>query len=637
MNAENLEALIQSRKCLTTGLCKLDFLENGICSSGAVSRYWAYYPKGKMAIIQNLHKLPLSPRLVDIARSCSLCTRCSAMCYFEIEQQSVNIIQEFKNRVLKREQTEQLISNPVDSVLEGLKKIVGEYWAENDVAILCSYSTRGFGGLYFTPQRFPRYVVLPKSAEEVSLIVRYLRNYNLSWRPVGNGYTSLYMADVVIDLCRLDDIVISEDSRIVTVGPGVINYQLYKKCSELGLKVIYGMPASCTCANQIANGMLSIFMNRYPTFGNNGTKIKYVSADGSCHEESMPLSKRRLELCTDSGDIVTSLSLKLYPTDQESRGAVIGFKSLREGIHAAKEVALRNGAEGIALFGVPLLCNCLHPVKDVGNIVKSVLMETLDIHYLLLVVGSQSELENLRENYPGRFVHEALFGMMTSSAELLDSDEGKRVLSTVSNETSFQDGINEICLFVIDKQNRPPSESLSVSIPSALKSIFEKYYRRSEVLRSNFIFSTMLDAARSCRMGHFFPALLIAHPEIISDACGALTNLITAVSNEYSTPSEFVFFIPFRNGTLGLIEWDFYVDPTYPIAVRQAKKAFYSMFKRLEEIRKDYPGIVPMEEIDFKGLYDLEEIVTKYSLQRATEPANSTTSDTYNASSLCNS
>ena len=69
-------------QCRHYAMCKIDFLDTGLCASGPAKGYVAYYPQGRMDIYAALAQgvIPVTPGLVDIAETCTLCGKCVQAC-----------------------------------------------------------------------------------------------------------------------------------------------------------------------------------------------------------------------------------------------------------------------------------------------------------------------------------------------------------------------------------------------------------------------------------------------------------------------------------------------------------------------------------------------------------------------------
>ena len=103
-------------KCVHFGMCKIDFLETGVCPSGIKHKYAAYYPQGGMEIVNALANklIPVTERLIDIAMSCTLCGICDKQCYFVTELRPMKVMKALKEYVEIAVQRNEPIESPVE-------------------------------------------------------------------------------------------------------------------------------------------------------------------------------------------------------------------------------------------------------------------------------------------------------------------------------------------------------------------------------------------------------------------------------------------------------------------------------------------------------------------------------------------
>src|SRR5512134_3550476 len=109
-------------------MCKIDFLGTGLCPSGPTKHYVSYYPQGRMDICSALARdlVPLTPALIDIADTCTLCGICDKQCHFVTGMRPTIAMSALKDHVaalLKEGRKIEDIGE--DAVLTKLRGIVG--------------------------------------------------------------------------------------------------------------------------------------------------------------------------------------------------------------------------------------------------------------------------------------------------------------------------------------------------------------------------------------------------------------------------------------------------------------------------------------------------------------------------------
>ena len=201
-------------------------------------------------------KSTVTEKCVEIADSCNLCGKCDYQCYFLNEMRPTKVMEALKNHVETFIKNGGKIKKPKDdSLLTEIKKIVGEEWATNDEAITVTYS-HDLSAI--SDPKFPDYVVMPDTKEEIVSLVKLFRKNNIKYTIRGNGQNLLGFAvneGVIIDLNRMKTIEFDEKNWLVKVGPGVAAFDLQKKARK-----------EVTGSMQLN---LQLFLCQYYVFGNN--------------------------------------------------------------------------------------------------------------------------------------------------------------------------------------------------------------------------------------------------------------------------------------------------------------------------------------------------------------------------------
>ncbi len=79
--SDTLETARREPHC---GLCKIDFLDTGVCSAGKKHVFVAYWPEGRMepARVLTEHEVEPTETLLDVMNSYNLCGIFDRQCYF---------------------------------------------------------------------------------------------------------------------------------------------------------------------------------------------------------------------------------------------------------------------------------------------------------------------------------------------------------------------------------------------------------------------------------------------------------------------------------------------------------------------------------------------------------------------------
>src|SRR5512141_1798526 len=136
------DALTTARSCRHYAMCKIDFLDSGVCASGAERHYVSFYPEGRMDLYAALAegKIPLTEEAVEIADTCDLCGKCDFQCYFVTQMRPSRVMRALKDHVAGAVRDGVRPEPPVeDALLRKIRAIVGDEWATSDRAIALTY------------------------------------------------------------------------------------------------------------------------------------------------------------------------------------------------------------------------------------------------------------------------------------------------------------------------------------------------------------------------------------------------------------------------------------------------------------------------------------------------------------------
>lgn len=115
---------------------------------------------------------------------------------------------------------------------------------------------------------FPSFIVLPKSGDDVSIVLKVVQSLRITFfiRSGGHspnpGWSSTGQPGLVIDLKNLNQITVSEDKQIVSLGPGALWGDVYTALDSSGISVIGGRIPSVGVGGLILGGA-SDFMTTY--------------------------------------------------------------------------------------------------------------------------------------------------------------------------------------------------------------------------------------------------------------------------------------------------------------------------------------------------------------------------------------
>ena len=365
-----------AKNCRHYAMCKIDFLGSGVCASGLEKRYVSYYPEGRMDLYAALaeHKVPVTETCVDIAASCDLCGKCDYQCYFVTELRPTRVMAALKDLVAAHVRGGRPVEKaPEDPLLRDIRTIVGPEWATNDKAVAVTYS-HDPGPL--SGAKMPAYVVLPRTREEISALLRLFRTRDIPWVVRGNGSQNAGLSlceGAVIDLNRMTDIAFDEKNWAVKAGAGVPAFDLQREAARRGFRVNVAEPAALVCSNMICSGIFSTFLTAYGTAADNCVDAEFVARDGSFFslgEKNAPNVFAFKQADQEAPGICTAVSMKLHPVTGDETGVLVPFDSLEKAIDFSRECAIRRIGLAVGILGGEYMSSFLAPTKRLAAEVR---------------------------------------------------------------------------------------------------------------------------------------------------------------------------------------------------------------------------------------------------------------------------
>ena len=259
---DTMDVLQTARRCRHYAMCKIDFLDTGICP-GAVDRpFVSFYPQGRMDLFAGIidKRVTVTEELVNITDACNLCGICDKQCHFVTGLRPFAVMKALKDHVQYYLDSGNLPEKTKpDKFLLKLKKITGGKWASSDPAILLPYADDPFPASSF---KMPRYAAMPSSASEIREIMLICKAEEMPYAVRGNGSSVIgrVMSEgLVIDMNRMKGIRFDEKNWCVYAEPGVSAFELQKEAVKKGFRVNTAEPSALICANIMCSGLFSNF------------------------------------------------------------------------------------------------------------------------------------------------------------------------------------------------------------------------------------------------------------------------------------------------------------------------------------------------------------------------------------------
>ena len=581
------EILKTAKNCRHFAMCKIDFLDSGVCASGLEKHYVSYYPQGRMDLYAALaeNKIPVTEECIEIADTCDLCGKCDYQCYFITEMKPSKVMKALKEHIdTYVKNGGKLYKSAEDDVLADLRKIVGDFWATNDRAIALTYSNDlcPLGG-----PKMPDYVIMPNTREEISAIIKLLNKHKIHFAIRGNGTASIGVTiseGAVIDLNRMKTIEFEEKNWYVKVGPGVSAFELQKEAKKRGYRVNVAEPEALVCGNIMCSGIFSTFSATYGTAADNYTNAEFVSTDGeffSLNDIDAPnlFSFKYAE--TAKPGICTSVNIKLHQMTDDETGVLVPFKSLDKALDFAKDCAIRHIGIAIGILGNEYISTFLAPTIKLAKEVKEIFSGKLGINFLVLVIGDKYAMNAIHEmGFP--IIDQKLFKTLALSLPSLKSAQWLNLLTELPQEEPFSylkiRGFTDLAETAL----MPSPEVLLDSIDPKLKTFFKKLYERPEMTDLLWLNMFRIVSPRMGREKNIFP--LIVYLPIDNELINEINSGFRGIAEKYNLKNDYGFITPLDNGKRCIFEYDYFFDQTDADELSRIQQSAYELFGFIEAL-----------------------------------------------------
>jgi hypothetical protein len=570
------DILKTAKNCRHYAMCKIDFLDTGLCESGTEKHYVSFYPQGRMDLYAALaeNRIPITEKCMEIADSCDLCGKCDYQCYFVTEMKPSVVMNALKEHIrLHLDNGGEVVIAKQDFILDGLKEIVGDYWATNDRAVALTYS---HDPCPVAEPRMPEYVIMPDSTAEISAVVKLLNTHKIKYAVRGNGSSVMgfVMSEgAVIDLGRMKTIHFDEKNWVVKVGPGVAAFDLQKAAVNRGFRVNVAEPSALVCANIMCSGIFSLFSASYGTAADNFIDAEFVGNEGEVFrlsDKSAPnLFAFRKEDSVIPG-ICSSAYIRLHPITSDESAAFVPFETLGGALDFAKDCAMRRIGLAIGVLGGEYISVFLSPTKKLAAKVKETFRDKLKIEYLVLVIGDRYAIRSIKEmgyNYfDNRMIRILNLGLPSlTSAKWLDL-----INEFAGNDTFSYLGLKHFPDLAEAALAPSPAQLVSDTDPE-LRTFFEKLYSRPEMTDPVWLNMFRIISSRMGREKHVL-AMIIYLP-IDNKLITEINSEFKRIADSHGLKNDYGFITPLDNGKRCVFEYDYYFDHNDPDERKKTQQA----------------------------------------------------------------
>lgn len=576
-----------AKNCRHCAMCKVDFLNKGICPAGLQKHYASFYPVGRMDVYAGLieNTIPVTEKCLEIADSCNLCGKCDYQCYFVNELRPSKVMHALKDYIrVYLKNGGKIISTKDDEILLELKKVVGDFWATNDPAIKIAYHHDLCPHVIF---KMPKYIIMPNSKAEIVAVIKILQEHNISFVVRGNGASThglVFTDGAVLDLNRMKTIEFDKENWHVKVGPGVTAFELQTLAQQHNYRVHTAEPAANVCANIMCSGILSTFSTAYGISADNFVDAEFITKDGtsfSLNKINSPNFFAFDNYLTEKNNkaICISVNMKLHPKTTDEEGMLIPFTTLENALDFAKDCAIRRIGLAIGILGKEFTAVFLSPTKKLAAEVKENFLEKLGMNYLVLLIGDKYALRAVKDmDLP--IIDQELFNILFLGLPALKSSKWLNLLHEFSDEKFSYLKIPHFKDLVAVALDSSP-EDLVKDLDSDLRDEFAKIYARSEMsnlvwLNTFRILSSRFLRAKAC-------VALVFYLAVDNKLICEIYDKLQKIAKENNLKNEFGFITPFDSGKRCVWEYDYYFAQNDPEDISRVQKAALAACELLDK------------------------------------------------------
>jgi hypothetical protein len=588
-----VEAAKIARQCRQYAMCKIDFLGNGICPAALEKPYVSYFPQGRMLLYQAITegKVPLTERLVNIVRSCTLCGVCDVQCYFITELRPLDVMRALHAWLEDRLRTHDPLPSPRDETLNRLEAIVGGEWVSSDPAILVSYAHDPCPA---SSETMPRFVVLPKTAQEVSAVLKVCKEEGIPYAVRGNGASVMGFVlspGLVLDMNRMKGITVDPENACAHVEAGVTSHELQQAVNDSGYYANTAEPAACVCANLMSSGLFSLFSHAHGTGADHYIDAEFVDPGGRIYSLSERDAPNLFGFARESRKapgVCTRATIRLHPKTGDEQGLAVPFEGLQEALAYARELGSRRIGLAVGVIGIEYLATFIAPTSALAQKARHVFSETLGIGYVVLVLGDRYGLHAAADLAP-MVIDASLLRTLTLGLPNLVKGEWQDLLSGMEGERpAFELLADEDLRPMLEATLRASPKTFSETIAPDLRPFFEDLYARPEMTDMFWLNLFRIVSSRMGREGHVV-AFIVYVPLDKGPLIEELVIALKSTAEKHHVRGEYGFLTPLDEGKRGILEFDYYLDHTDPEQRKSMLCAMEASTRMIERFMDENP------------------------------------------------
>lgn len=614
-------------QCRHYAMCKIDYLNTGLCPSAAQKPYVAYYPQGRMDIYDALvnDRLPVTEGLLDIVETCTLCGICDKQCHFVTGMTPSRVMKALKHDLSDYLNEGREVSRPAeDPILTALQAIVGKTWATNDPAVLMAYSNDPFP---LKDEKIPRYVVLPDSTEEVAAIVKLAHTQDIPYIVRGNGgsvYGMVFSEGMVLDMNRMKTIEVDPENWTATVGAGVTSFELQQEAAKHGCRINAAEPAATVCGNILCTGIFSPWSAAYGTAADNFVDMEFVNDTGrifSLNDVNAPNLYAYTHEVKDVPGVCTRAKIKLHPVSGDEEGVLIPFEDFAEAVRFARELNLRRIGSAVAVLGTHYLATFMSPSQELADRLKTEMDRVLGIRYAVFVVADAYQQANIRQMADAVIDSQLLRTIMLGLPRLLNKEWLELVQGFESHNLPYNILCDPELRPLLETVLRPSPRTIAAAVDPEMRDFYEALYTRPEYTDMAWLNAFRIISARMSRHKHVI-AFLIYVPLNNIDLITRLNEEFRRIAEKHGIDNAYGFLTPMDLGKRAILEYDYYIDHTNPTEKEKTGRAMAEIIPWLDDLAMTISGFTWIKTFFSQGCARKESFFYRGFRERIKLPAS---------------
>jgi hypothetical protein len=600
------EARAMAAQCRHYAMCKIDYLGTGLCASGPERGFVTFYPQGRMDLVRGLAegRIPVTEALLESADTCTMCGLCDGQCHFVTGMRPTAVMASLKDYVADfRRAGGEAVRPDEDEPLRRLRAIVGRDGASNDPAVLWTYADDPFP---LTGPRMPRYVVLPRSRDEVAALVRLAGGLGLPYAVRGSGgsvFGLVFTDGLVLDMGRMRGIEIDRANWCAAVEPGVTSFDLQREAGKLGLRVNAAEPAATVCGNIICTGTFSTWSHVYGTNLDNFVDMEFVGRDGGVfrlNDRGIPNPFGLGPAGTPPPGVCTRAFVKLHPVPGGEEGVLVPFEELDGAVALARELGLRRIGSAVAVLGAHYIATFLSPDEALAKALKAALPEVLGIKYGVLVIADRFGREAVRALAPAVIDAATVRLLMLGLPRLVEPRWLDLIREWEGRERPHELLGRPDLRPLIEAALQPSPETAAEAVPEPLRPLYRELYARPEMTDLVWLSAHRIVSARMARHKHVLAFLVYLPPDRI-DVVREVLEGFARIAETHGLEHDFGFLTPMDMGKRAILEYDYYLDHTDPAEKEKAGRALADLDPWLADLSRRVPSFLSLKDTFAQG------------------------------------